>query len=238
MLPLHFHEVAAAHGVCHAVVRPGCKDIEYRLVFIFFRPLSGSRQTLFFSLRNDFIDVPVCFHRRLILLIAFKLVQKFKADSERIGLVGIAVHLIVTVGISHHILSHLSHPSLCGTGHRNSYGAGRIGGLNSLHRLRSCLQGTDYRDAAAVQLFGGRVDKFIACIGGCPKTFGLALEQVQSGENRRLGSAAGHKIDMFQSPRRIYFIFNLADNFFNAHIMSLLSGQPEAAAILLYFYSV
>ena len=35
-------------------------------------------------------------------LIAFKLVQKFKADSERIGLVGIAVHLIVTVGISHH----------------------------------------------------------------------------------------------------------------------------------------
>ena len=168
----------------------------------------------------------------------YQAVQVHKGDSERIGLVGIAVHLIVTVGISHHILSHLSHPSLCGTGHRNSYGAGRIGGLNSLHRLRSCLQGTDYRDAAAVQLFGGRVDKFIACIGGCPKTFGLALEQVQSGENRRLGSAAGHKIDMFQSPRRIYFTFNLADNFFNAHIMFLLSGQPEAAAILLYFYSV
>ena len=58
-------------------------------------------------------------------------------------------------------------------------------------------------------LFGGRVDKFIACIGGCPKTFGLALEQVQSGENRRLGSAAGHKIECFNPAASILHLISL-----------------------------
>ena len=151
--------------------------------------------------------------------------QQLKADAQRAGLVGVAVILRGTVGVHNNILANLCHAGFHRAGHRDGDGALGVGGFDRFHRLRRRFQRADDRHAALVQLLWGGVDKLIAGVGGGAEGFGLALEQVQSRENGRLGAAAGHKIDMLESALGIQLLFNFGDDLFDFHIrLSLSSG--------------
>ena len=139
VLPLHLHEVTAAHGIRHAVVGAGSQHVENRLVLFLLGPCLRLGQAVLLALGDDGVDVAVCLHGLVILLPALDLVKELEADPQGIGLVGIAVHLVVSVGVGHNILAHLCHPRFHGAGHGDGDGAGLICHLDGPYGLRRRL---------------------------------------------------------------------------------------------------